>query len=268
MGDNIKMKRMRHGRNGMRQATASGFKYSNLGPRISRNIYHNKSPAAIYYNKKPSKPQQLNLNQYGIDKSVIKVNKYIKQDKQRDLIEIKGRINSKIADLKQKIDEQIKVRRKSIKENVKSIVCMKKDQSGFLRLKPSFIEYLINRSEKNMLQRYLHKKQLENLRFNQTSGEEDILLSKDGLISRYNKPKSLLDSDINEWEKWNSILEQIEKHAHAFKLNKKGNELNVLFEQYNDLTQERSKEDTIICEECGIKNPPQAIHCHYCGHKL
>ena len=251
---------MRYGRNRGGRNKMGRRRYNTLPHgRMANNFYTDRSFMVPSYNHIVSTSQSK-------IKDSSKQPQPVKSSLEKN--EIKTRITSKINDMQQKIQKQIKSRRKFVSKNISNDICQEADENTLLKLKPKFIEYLINRSEKSLFQKYQFKKKLEKIQFNLKSGQEDILVNNNGFLSSSQFPKSLLESNFGEWSEWKDIVKQIGKNKHNFKLNKKGEKLNNLFEEYRNLTQAESKNKGVICEECGAKNPVQSLHCHYCGNKL
>lgn len=257
---------MRHGRNNLKTDSATQLNYSNLhrgNLRRFANINQNRTvihPSYNTYYNKEAIPNQAKTTDISIPKKT--------ENRKIQTNAVTNRINSRIKDIKQKIEKQIITRRKIIAKNINKDICIKSDDKELFRLKPELIDFLVDRSEKNVIQKHQYKNQLEKLNFKLDSGQEDIFVKEKTILHTSESTESLLESDYSEWRKWKSIIKHIGKNIDNYKISKKGKQLNTLFDEYKTLTQEETEEKSVICEECGSKNPAQALHCHYCGAKL
>jgi len=257
------MRRMRHGRNRTRKNSIEYARYPGVSRQDFRNRNLTRAPINPVYNRSPLATYKFKVEDAQEGKNVSRP-----KTQTSEQTEIKNRINSKIKDIEKKIKKQIISRRKFIANNISQEICFKKDGEELFRVNPQFIDYLVERSEKNVIQKYQFKNQLEEIRFKLEPGNEDILIANKGLISSTSQPQSLLKSEYSEWSEWKALVKLIGRNSSNYKLNEKGEKLNTLFKEYRNLTEEESEEKKVICEECGAKNPAQGLHCYYCGNKL
>ncbi len=182
----------------------------------------------------------------------------------------KSDINLKIEEIKSKIEEEIGLRRISIRKYIlKDNNCFIAGEKYDYQLKKDFLNYLLEKSKFKFLKKKNFKNKLKNIRFNLEEGAEDILIYQKGRhVFGIDQLKSVLESEGSEWKKWEGIIRLIGKNIEEFKLSFKKKELEELNTELERITFLKKKENIKICEKCGSENLKNAIYCHNCGNEF
>jgi len=179
-------------------------------------------------------------------------------------------VELKIETLKSKINDEIDLRKNSIKnlliENDECFTCQ---EGTIYHLTPEFLKYLLEKSKYSLLKQSKLKKTFRRLNFNLNKGFEDILI-KHKMINIFSSTSfySVLKVKSSDWKKWEDIIKLIGNNINQFKLSIKEKELEKLNDEFECIAFLEHEQKIKICEKCGLENNNKARYCYYCGNKI